>query len=400
MALDTPNPGGRCRHAHPVVNTYTIAANTARASIGGVPPPCGRRGGGGINGAARLHNSSDTHCWINRSSTVEKIYHRRPPNHHPRHALKGKTFYFVPIGESVPAIRAVGVGVTDALKQMGAEVRTCDGKFNPTEVANCLKAAADQKVDGIISYSIEYAQLRNTFDSVAKTGVPLLVSMGGKPQEFTKIDNMAFFDTSPRLTKIYTTLADLAVTQQGADTKALWLKLTDNATTVANLDVAAKRFKQRCPSCTLTEVEFSSATLDKLSSAVSAALVANPDINVVVQPVDSYMPQTLAGVKAAGFGDKVKVVSALGDLDGLKRVQSGEQAGDVGSAVTYDAWQVANAFVRLLNGLQPETYDSPVRVFSQENTKNLELTDAAYSTPAWYGDDSFKKQFLAAWGAR
>lgn len=87
VALDTPNPGGRCRHAHPVVNTYTIAANTARASIGGVPPPCGRRGGGGINGAARLHNSSDTHCWINRSSTVGKIYHRRPPNRHPRHAL-------------------------------------------------------------------------------------------------------------------------------------------------------------------------------------------------------------------------------------------------------------------------------------------------------------------------
>ncbi|MFF3895342.1 sugar ABC transporter substrate-binding protein [Streptomyces sp. NPDC001812] len=315
-------------------------------------------------------------------------------------SLKGKKFYFVPIGESVPAIRSIGVGVTDALEQMGAEVRTCDGKFNPTEVATCLKAAADQDVDGIISYSIEYAQLRNTFDSVAKTGVPLLVSMGGKPGDFAKADNMAFFDTSPRLKKIYTTLADVAVSQEGAGTHALWLKVTDNATTVANLDAAAERFKERCPSCTLTEVEFGSATLDKLPSAVSAALVANPDINVVVQPVDGYVPQTLTGVNAAGFGKKVKVVSALGDLDGLKRVQSGQQAGDVGSAVTYDAWQVANAFVRLLNGEQPETYDSPVRVFTKENTKDLELTSAAYGTPTWYGDDSFKKQFLEAWGAR
>ncbi|MGJ3561661.1 hypothetical protein ACR6C2_38900 [Streptomyces sp. INA 01156] len=41
-----------------------------------------------------------------------------------------------------------------------------------------------------------------------------------------------------------------------------------------------------------------------------------------------------------------------------------------------------------------------MRVFTKENTKDLELTNAAYGTPAWYGDDSFKKQFLDAWGAR
>lgn len=315
-------------------------------------------------------------------------------------SLEGKRFQFVPIGEAVPAIRSIGLGVKDALESMGAEVRVCDGKFNPTEIANCLKAAADQKVDGIISYSVEYAQLRNVFDSVAKSGVPLLVSMGGAPEEFTEADNLAFFDTSPRLKEIYRTLADLAVAQEGADTNALWLKVTDNATTVAVLDAAAAHFDERCSTCSRTEVEFGSATLDKLSSAVSAALVADPDINVVVQPVDSYVPQTLAGVNAAGFGGKVKIVSALGDVDGLKRVESGQQAGDVGSAVTYDAWQVANAFVRLLNGEQPETYDAPVRVFTQDNVKDLDITDAAYATPAWYGDESFKEQFLTAWGAQ
>ncbi len=30
----TPNEGGRCRHAHPLVSTYTIAVNTARSSAG------------------------------------------------------------------------------------------------------------------------------------------------------------------------------------------------------------------------------------------------------------------------------------------------------------------------------------------------------------------------------
>lgn len=40
---DTSEPGGRCRHAQPVVSTNTITLNTARSSIGAVPPPW-RRG--------------------------------------------------------------------------------------------------------------------------------------------------------------------------------------------------------------------------------------------------------------------------------------------------------------------------------------------------------------------
>jgi hypothetical protein len=34
----TPNEGGRSRHAHPLVSTYTIAVNAWRSASGGVPP--------------------------------------------------------------------------------------------------------------------------------------------------------------------------------------------------------------------------------------------------------------------------------------------------------------------------------------------------------------------------
>jgi hypothetical protein len=56
----TPNDGGRSRHAHPLVKTYTIAVNTARSSSGAVPPPCGRGRNFGINGSASAHSSSGT----------------------------------------------------------------------------------------------------------------------------------------------------------------------------------------------------------------------------------------------------------------------------------------------------------------------------------------------------
>jgi hypothetical protein len=57
VGADTPNDGGRCRQAHPLVNTNTIAVNTARSSIAAVgAPPCGR----GTNGATSSHSPSGT----------------------------------------------------------------------------------------------------------------------------------------------------------------------------------------------------------------------------------------------------------------------------------------------------------------------------------------------------
>src|SRR5690606_26684806 len=82
----TPNEGGRSRHAHPLVSTYTIAVNTERAGNGAVPPPCGRGVNSGINGSASAHNSSGTNRNDNRSTTNED-HPRRPVDHHVRHAL-------------------------------------------------------------------------------------------------------------------------------------------------------------------------------------------------------------------------------------------------------------------------------------------------------------------------
>jgi hypothetical protein len=49
---------------------------------------------------------------------------------------------------------------------------------------------------------------------------------------------------------------------------------------------------------------------------------------------------------------------------------------------------------------EPVTPDSgaSMRVFTKDNVGDAELTPEAYLTPAWYGDDSFKQHYAAAWG--
>jgi hypothetical protein len=67
----TPNEGGKSRHEHPLVSTYTIAVNTERAGNGAVPPPCGRDRNSGTNGSTNAHSSSGTNRIDNRSTTAQ-----------------------------------------------------------------------------------------------------------------------------------------------------------------------------------------------------------------------------------------------------------------------------------------------------------------------------------------
>ncbi|SFD78338.1 hypothetical protein SAMN05421773_13027 [Streptomyces aidingensis] len=60
VAGETPNVSGSIRHAHPLVSTYTTAANACLSSTGAVPPPCFRGGNSGSKGSTRTHRPSGT----------------------------------------------------------------------------------------------------------------------------------------------------------------------------------------------------------------------------------------------------------------------------------------------------------------------------------------------------
>ncbi len=85
VAGDTSNVSGRCRHAHPLVSTYTTAVNTARSSHGAVPPPCGRDAKGGSNGATSAQSSSGTNR-CDRPTPMAR-HHAASNSRHVRQAL-------------------------------------------------------------------------------------------------------------------------------------------------------------------------------------------------------------------------------------------------------------------------------------------------------------------------
>jgi ribose transport system substrate-binding protein len=313
--------------------------------------------------------------------------------------LQGKKVTIIPLGDNIPVIHGLAVGLQEALKSVGATGSICDGKFTPTAVADCLKQAGDQGSTAVVTLFVDYAMAGTAFDAVAAKGVKVLLGgvapTGGRASDAT----LAFYDNTARVGKLYDAMSMAALANGGDKTNALWLRLMDSSTTRGASDRGVATFTKLCPSCGLATADFTTANIDKLPSAVSAALVAHKDTNVMIVPVDSFVGPALQGLQSAGLAGKVKIVSSSSDVAGLQRVKDGQQVADLGTPVIFEGWKVANALMQLLAGDKVQPTDVLVtRNFDASNVGDLQLTDAAYFTPDWFGDDSFKANFLKAWG--
>ena len=313
--------------------------------------------------------------------------------------MAGKKITVIPLGDNIPVIHGVAVGIQDAMEAVGATTTICDGKFTPTAVADCLKQAGDQGADAVVSLFIDYAMAGTAFDALAKQGVPVLIGgvepTGGRESDET----LAFYDNTGRVGQLYDAMSMSALAQGGEDTNVLWLRLMDSTTTRDASDQGVATFKELCPTCGIATADFTTANLDKLPSAVSAAMVANPDTNAMIVPVDSFVPPAMQGLQSSGKADQVRIFSSSSDLAGLQRVREGQQASELGTPVIYEGWKYANGLMQLLAGDPVQPADEMVtRDFTAENVGDLELTDEAYFTPDWFGDDRFKDVFLQAWG--
>lgn len=315
--------------------------------------------------------------------------------------IKGKRFTYIPLGAQAAVMNGIGVGVTRALEAAGASVTTCDGKFNPTQVATCLKTAGDEGVDGVITAFVDYQMAAPAFDALAAKGTKVIIGgvapSGGRTADAT----LAFFDNTPRVDTMQEHFSEAVLADQGTDAKLLWAKLMDSTTTQEASDKGMAKFTELCPSCTVTSVEFSTVNIDKLSSAVSAALVANPDTTALVVPVDTFVAPALGGVQSSGKSDQVKIYSGSGDLEGLQRVAAGQQASDLGTPVLFEGWRFTHAMMQLLAGDQvTEGTEFISRNFTKDSVGDLELTPEKYLSDDWYGGSGYQDKFLTSWGLK
>ncbi|WP_375476233.1 sugar ABC transporter substrate-binding protein [uncultured Jatrophihabitans sp.] len=313
--------------------------------------------------------------------------------------LKGKTVWYIPIGSAVPILNAFGVGMKGALDKLGIKLQVCDGKFLPTTMASCINQAATQGADGVVTGYIDYQLVPTAFDNLVAHKIPVLIAGEAPDGGKTNSPALAFDDTSPTINALQRLMNESVIVDSKGKAKVLFLGVTDSPQLKGAAAYSKKFYADNCPGCTFTEIDYNTASLNKLPSQVSSALIAHPDTTYVVAEVDAAGAGAVSGIETAGFSNKVKFASTNGALDALQRIKNGAgQFVDVGTGGIYLGWQFVDGIVRMMTGVLPVNGFGVVRVFTKENIANLTLTPAAYATNAWYGSDAFEKTFLTAWG--
>ncbi|MCX4903842.1 substrate-binding domain-containing protein [Streptomyces sp. NBC_00878] len=315
--------------------------------------------------------------------------------------LRGKTIWYVPVGATAPILNTFGDGIKAAFDKLGITFHMCDGEFLPTTMASCLNEAASRGADGVVTGYIDYALIPNAFDNLVAQNIPVLIAGAQPSRGKTNSPELAFYDTTPTINVLQKLSSEAVIVDSGGKAKVLYIGVTDSPQTKAMAAYAKQFFADNCPDCRFTEIDYNTASLKRLPSQVSSALISHPDTDYVVTSVDTGVPGALTGIQAAGFTNKVKISSANGDLAALQRIKAGQvQFNDVGTSPVYFGWQFADGIIRMMVGQKPDEGPGIVRVFNKDNVGDLSLTPAAYATNQWYGQDTFENTFLSAWGVK
>ncbi len=317
-------------------------------------------------------------------------------------SLSGKTVWYIPIGNSIPALATVGKSINSALSHLGANGHVCDGNFLPTAIASCMSQAVTQGAYAVITAYIDYSLVPTAFENLVGHKIPVVVA-GEPPSDNRKSDSsLAFFDTTSELDLLGQIQADAAIADSNGKANILAMNLTDSSSTKAQTAALKEEVSAHCPGCTFTTADMSTAKLSVVPSAVSAALVSNPNIDYVLVGDDTLVPPVISGIQSAGGTGKVKVISNAADLAGLQRIKANNfQIYDGSDSAVYNGWSFTNALVRLLAGEAPIAGDAgTTKLFSKSNVGGLTLTPAEYGTDDWFIGSDWQKQFLTAWNAQ
>jgi len=314
-------------------------------------------------------------------------------------SVAGKTVYFVPAQYAVPLFAAVGNSLTSALAEAGVNVQICDGKANPSNIADCMTQAINAQAGAVVTGSIPSELASVAFQQVQDAGIPLVnaLTIPAGPGEPTKVGYI-----TPDFIGFQQTMADYVIANSDAKANVLLLKATDTPATILWADQAAAYYAEACPDCKVTTVETSTGQLDKLPSLVSSAMITDSSIDWIHVEFDSLVQPTIQGLQSAPNADSVKLVSMDGTLPVMQLIQEGRDgmAADMGYNLDAFGWYTADQALRMMTGnpsVQNDLFPFS-RLFTAENTGDLTLTAEAQGTGEWFGTADYQSGFKTLWG--
>lgn len=280
---------------------------------------------------------------------------------------KNKTIWLVSCGEKIPACSTLTSSAREAAGLLGWTFKVADGNLNANGgFQTAMRQAIAAKPDAIIGSAMDCATIEQPLKEAKAAGIPVIAALandcdsaiggnGGSALFAGPTQYSASAPTAGDFTTSWGTAgAAYIINKTGGRAKVIVPVL--QAPLGAAVDKGFRSELKKCPGCSVVD-SFTYQAADTtaggpFSQALQAALVKNPDANVVFMPLDSQL-QSGGGVQVVKqSGRDILVVGGQG-VD--PAVVAFTKKGDIAAMTTvtspkWPAYAAMDTAVRVLAG--------------------------------------------------
>jgi ribose transport system substrate-binding protein len=313
-----------------------------------------------------------------------------------REAVRGKSLLSIPASSAVPFVQTIQNGMKRIAGEVGLRFVDWPNQGRPVQWVQGMSAAVDRRVDAVnLLAGINPAALGPQIQRADQAGIPTIVS------HLYDVDQQAAPGVETvdiRYQQAGRLLADWVILKTNAKANALVVTINEVVSTKPMVAGIRDEFSKHCGSeCKLSYVNVAIPDVaTRIQPQVQSALVKDPTINYVIALYDSAQaPFAVAGIKAAGKADRVKVVTFNGTPSVLKMVKDGDVEMDIGENLDWISHGVMDQAMRLVGG-QPPIGDPnlPIRIFDKDN---VDETGTPPVDSKGFGDE-YKSAYRKLWG--
>jgi len=310
-------------------------------------------------------------------------------------ALKGKTVYYIPLVQFIPGFVVTAATMKTALAKVGVNLQVCNGNGVPSTVASCVQQAAGAGAAGIITDAIPYGMAQNALNAAKAKGIPIIITDQIAPSGTTNTDAVTYV---PGVVDQPSQVAWWMIADSDGKANAILAQESDSPSSIAYVQDSLSIYKQYCPGCTVTVKSISATTNSQLASDTSSNLLTNPNATYYYTEFEDSLDPTVQGIQQSNKSN-IALSVAGGTVDGLGRLKSNTMVKAVVVVdQAYAGWALSDEILRMATKSAPVTETFPSRLFTAQNIASIQVTTAAQSSGAWFGDASYQTSFEQLWG--
>ncbi len=308
---------------------------------------------------------------------------------------KGKKIFVMPTASQLPVCNQIANDIVQLGKQFGMTGTNFQNSGGPSAWIPGIQQAISQHYNAIVLVcGIDPNLIKPQLQAAKKAGIAVIDSGLGDTY-------VAATATSPLVTA-QTNVPNGAMIQRSVDVALLdnrskpfdIFEITSNDVPDGVIMDHALRSEiaKYCPKCHIKSTNIAVPDwATKVQSAVSSALLADPNIKAVIPIFDGEVPPAAAGVRASGRPG----VKLYGDYGGTPQyiLQMGNglpMASDVGPTALWRAYATMDQTLRVLTGagaVLPNKDGDPSRLFTMKNYQTAGSVNGGFGTAFVQGYD-------------